>query len=99
MVYGHVLCKVTCECSGLGHSAVLVLCGNDARSWAEDRRGQEGQLLHNTAAARVVFRQLIETLLQGISQEVELLAGLIKTSLRLEREEGEMSHREMASIT
>lgn len=74
----------TCERSGLGHGAVLVLCGDDAGPRAEDWCGQEGQLLHNAAAAWVVFRQLVEALLQGISQEVELLAGLIKTSLGLE---------------
>lgn len=37
----------------------------------------------------MVLRQLIEALFQGISQEVELLTGLIKTSLGLKkREEG-----------
>ena len=75
----------TCECCGLGHSAVLVLCGDDAGSGTEDRRGQQGQLLHDAAAARVVFRQLHEALLQGVSQEVQLLTGLIKTSLGLKR--------------
>lgn len=91
---GHVLCIVTCECGGLGHGAVLVLCGNDTGSRAEDWRGQEWQLFNDAAAARVVFRQLAETLLQGISQEVELLAGLVKTSLGLERRRGNESEKD-----
>lgn len=33
----HVLGPVTCESSGLGDGAVLVLCGDDAGSGTEDR--------------------------------------------------------------
>lgn len=81
----HHFGPVTCECRGLSHGAVLVLHGDDAGPGAEDRRGQQGQLFHDAAAARVVLRQLVEALLQGIPQEVELLTRLIKTSLGLER--------------
>lgn len=85
-----VFWPVTCERGRLSHSAVLVLCGDDARSGTEGRRGQQRQLFHDAAAARVVLRQLIEALFQGISQEVKLLTGLIKTSLglKIERKRG-----------
>lgn len=42
----------------------------------------------------MVFRQLVEALLQGISQEVEFLTGLIKTSLSLERGRRERGTKE-----
>lgn len=85
----------TCERCRLGHGTILVLCGDDAGSGTESRWGQQGQLLHDAAAARVVLRQLIEALLQRISQEVEFLTGLIETSLGLEtgREGGEESKK------
>lgn len=77
------VCSATCECSGLGHSAVLVLRGDDAGSGAEHRRGQQGQLFYDTADAWVVLRQLAEALLQRMPQEVELLTRFVKTSLGL----------------
>lgn len=77
------VCSATCECSGLGHSAVLVLSGDDAGSGTEHRRGQQGQLFYDAADAWVVLRQLAEALLQRMPQEVELLTGFVKTSLGL----------------
>lgn len=76
---------VTCECCRLGDRAVLVLCGNDAGPRTKDRRRQQGQLFNNAAAVRVVLRQLLKPLLQGIPQEVEFLTRLVETSLGLER--------------
>lgn len=81
----YILGAVTCECSRLSDGAVLVLCGDETGSGTEGRRRQQGQLLYYAAAARVVFRQLVEALLQGISQEVQFLTGLVKPSLGLER--------------
>lgn len=77
-----LVCR-TCERCRLGHSAVLVLCGDDAGPGAESRRGQQRQLLHDAAAPRVVLGQLVEALLQRVAQEVQLLTGLIETSLSL----------------
>lgn len=76
----------TCERRRLGHRAVLVLSGDDAGPGTESRRGQQRQLLHDAAAARVVLRQLIEPLLQRVTQEVQFLTGLVETSLSLESE-------------
>lgn len=78
---------VTCERSRLGHGAVLVLCGDDAGSGTEGRRGQQRQLFHDAVAAGVVLGQLAEPLFQGVPQEVELLTGLVKASLGLKTEE------------
>lgn len=85
---------VTCECSRLGHGAVLVLCGDDAGSGTEGRRGQQGQLFHDAVAAGVVLGQLVEPLFQGVSQEVELLTGLVKASLGLKIERKEVQRKQ-----
>lgn len=79
-----LLVRRTCERRRLGHGAVLVLCGDDAGPGTEGRRRQQGQLLHDAAAARVVLGQLVEALLQRVAQEVQLLTGLIESSLSLE---------------
>lgn len=92
-VFYFAIGPVTCECSRLGHGAVLVLCGDDAGSGTEGRRGQQGQLLHDAVAAGVVLGQLVEPLFQGVSQEVELLTGLIKASLGLKRERKEVQRK------
>lgn len=82
----------TCERCGLGHGAVLGLCGDDAGSGTEHRRGQQGQLFNDAADARVVLGKLAEALLQGITQEVQLLTGFVKTSLglKIEKERNEV---------
>lgn len=87
-------CCVTCECCRFGYGRVLVLSRDDTGSGAESRRGQQRQLFYDGAAARMMFWQLTEALLQRISQKVKLLTGLGKASLGLTKRGRRISNKE-----